>query len=1044
MKRGARDPKAKARFSLKRTRAAAAPPPTRSPSAEALPEAPEGKENVGLDFVVSAAAPPGYGVTAKAAPSTPVSSAPPLQHDGDPAAESSGAPSPVKGHRSPTGLIEACPVCGVVFDRSESEQGRASHINAHYGQTLDRPGDPLGDADAAAVVEPPAVCPVCNKVLVALNEQRRQQHVNRCLDEAALPPPPQQPERPEPGWGPSKCPICGVHPAGKSRKAELAHMKTCAKARGVEPAQLITLIKGQQPHVAVLDLPAVATSGGPEATGAAAAPGDDADEFRSAASPTLRQRKRRGGGKVGARNQRKLKLTKADAQDEGLQVALALSESLRPSSPPKRGRLSKEKRACRAQNETLVMCSKEERQLLVQAGVVRVLAANPTPASPCAATPQFRPSRMAGRSGVRRTTWDIHRGAAESTSDVYTLAPPQPGLQRGPAEVCDESGLHDDAARASQAEAGHAASQSPANTQATHTARAEACSILAKLQASSDGSGGGTGPHLAPELGEPPPGCSGISVATVAPRRGVTQQSGPELIGSARQLHSALEGLVGSRIGADVEFSPSVSGLTVPVQPIPAHRALLCARCDPNSDVIQLIQHASPGTPIQIDAAADIILSVLRFVYTGTCVLSSAKQYADIALVARSFGLPELEILVASADYEESEVPNNAQQSDREPRVSVSAVVDTVPTVATDVSAEESTDLANDSQEDANDDQDDIDGGNSVTGTPISPVNSQSSKQPAVFTTPNPETGNTGKGLAATESGVSHRQHVLEGGLPDTPESPAFHLSASTAARSSWRDCLVESDDPSSQDSARVKAGSNPKPSTQSGIDDDSDGVDLPVEPFRASTAVGTTNASPSRGVRNGLQSVPTHFSSSSDSESPGPALPPFNERIKERMRHRPGTNTVGRDVAFLDDASDNHMQEYPDDYSSAAGTAATGDRNVATDQTRQAESPSMIRAGYGSDSGDSLPDIRVSGQCDYARASDRAAQPLERYISSRPTNDSGAAAITVGELRESGETDPDPGTHDMASTALKDVATPELREKLAGYGIKNKGCLRI
>ncbi|KAM5227750.1 structure-specific endonuclease subunit SLX4 [Ctenodactylus gundi] len=79
-------------------------------------------------------------------------------------------------------------------------------------------------------------CQICHKDLSAMNVTRREQHVNRCLDEAekaSSPPTPQVPE----------CPICG-RPFLTS-KSRTSHLKQCAARMEVGPQLLLQAVRLQ-------------------------------------------------------------------------------------------------------------------------------------------------------------------------------------------------------------------------------------------------------------------------------------------------------------------------------------------------------------------------------------------------------------------------------------------------------------------------------------------------------------------------------------------------------------------------------------------------------------------------------------------------------------------------------------------------------------------------------------------------------------------------------------------------------------------------------
>ncbi|XP_034986341.2 structure-specific endonuclease subunit SLX4 isoform X1 [Zootoca vivipara] len=137
-------------------------------------------------------------------------------------------------------------------------------------------------------------CQICQKDLSAMNSVRREQHVNRCLDdlEGPLPAPPaaRGPVVPE-------CPICGK--GFSSLRSRGGHLKRCAARMEVPPTLLLQAVRQQQQETLLLGLPA-AQSG----------------SKRKGASSTQRLPKKR---KVAA---------EVDGATEDLLVAMAMSRSL--------------------------------------------------------------------------------------------------------------------------------------------------------------------------------------------------------------------------------------------------------------------------------------------------------------------------------------------------------------------------------------------------------------------------------------------------------------------------------------------------------------------------------------------------------------------------------------------------------------------------------------------------------------------------------------------------------------------------------------------
>ncbi|KAM7147757.1 structure-specific endonuclease subunit SLX4 isoform 1-T7 [Molossus nigricans] len=79
-------------------------------------------------------------------------------------------------------------------------------------------------------------CQICQKNLSAMNVTRREQHVNRCLDEAEKALRPSTPQIPE-------CPICGK--PFLTPKSRISHLKQCAVKMEVGPQLLLQAVRMQ-------------------------------------------------------------------------------------------------------------------------------------------------------------------------------------------------------------------------------------------------------------------------------------------------------------------------------------------------------------------------------------------------------------------------------------------------------------------------------------------------------------------------------------------------------------------------------------------------------------------------------------------------------------------------------------------------------------------------------------------------------------------------------------------------------------------------------
>ncbi|XP_052053886.1 structure-specific endonuclease subunit SLX4 isoform X2 [Apodemus sylvaticus] len=136
-------------------------------------------------------------------------------------------------------------------------------------------------------------CQMCQKNLSAMNVTRREQHVNRCLDEAEKAQKPAPPQVPD-------CPICGK--PFLSSKSRISHLKQCAVRMEVGPQSLLQAVRLQTAQ--------------PEAGGSPQVP---------SFSNRVGGLKRKGAAK--REPQRRRKASEPEAPSEDLLVAMALSRS---------------------------------------------------------------------------------------------------------------------------------------------------------------------------------------------------------------------------------------------------------------------------------------------------------------------------------------------------------------------------------------------------------------------------------------------------------------------------------------------------------------------------------------------------------------------------------------------------------------------------------------------------------------------------------------------------------------------------------------------
>ncbi|XP_012921093.1 structure-specific endonuclease subunit SLX4 isoform X2 [Heterocephalus glaber] len=143
-------------------------------------------------------------------------------------------------------------------------------------------------------------CQMCQKNLSAMNVTRREQHVNRCLDEAEKALGPSTPQIPE-------CPICGkLFVTSKSR---ISHLKQCAMRMKVGPQLLLQAVRMQ--------------TAPPEASSSPVAP-----SFSNLVGGWKRK-----GATTKKEPQKRRKVDKPEVPSEDLLVAIALSRSEMEQDP---------------------------------------------------------------------------------------------------------------------------------------------------------------------------------------------------------------------------------------------------------------------------------------------------------------------------------------------------------------------------------------------------------------------------------------------------------------------------------------------------------------------------------------------------------------------------------------------------------------------------------------------------------------------------------------------------------------------------------------
>ncbi|KYO35930.1 structure-specific endonuclease subunit SLX4 isoform A [Alligator mississippiensis] len=136
-------------------------------------------------------------------------------------------------------------------------------------------------------------CQICQKDLSAMNSTRREQHVNRCLDETEKSQVPSSSISRVP-----ECPICGKQ--FQIPKSRASHLKHCAVKMQVPPQLLLQAVKLQASSLS--------------------------ERLPPAPSTQVSRSKRKDGSKEQAK--KKPKMSKAETADEDVLVAMAMSRSL--------------------------------------------------------------------------------------------------------------------------------------------------------------------------------------------------------------------------------------------------------------------------------------------------------------------------------------------------------------------------------------------------------------------------------------------------------------------------------------------------------------------------------------------------------------------------------------------------------------------------------------------------------------------------------------------------------------------------------------------
>uniref|UniRef100_A0A8C0F721 Structure-specific endonuclease subunit SLX4 n=1 Tax=Bubo bubo TaxID=30461 RepID=A0A8C0F721_BUBBB len=194
-------------------------------------------------------------------------------------------------------------------------------------------------------------CQICQKDLSAMNTTRREQHVNRCLDEMeeAQMSASSRPQVPE-------CPICGKQ--FQTSQSRVSHLKRCAVEMDVPPKLLLQAVQLQ-----------VSTLG---------------DAPPQCPSNQPNRSKRKGSSKEDSK--KKQKRAKMETKDEDLLVAMAMSRSLLEQEKQEQAKSKKRRKRGPTAPPPLLLQDPEKARKRIQERVAMLLAEEvefpPTPQLP--------------------------------------------------------------------------------------------------------------------------------------------------------------------------------------------------------------------------------------------------------------------------------------------------------------------------------------------------------------------------------------------------------------------------------------------------------------------------------------------------------------------------------------------------------------------------------------------------------------------------------------------------------------------------------------
>lgn len=492
-------------------------------------------------------------------------------------------------------------------------------------------------------------CQICQKNLSAMNATRREQHVNRCLDEAeeALRPAAQIPG----------CPVCGK--PFLTLKSRISHLKQCAVKMEIGPQLLLQAVRLQAAQLEGACSPPVSSFGN-HAGGL-----------------------KRKGAAAKEEPQRKRKARKAEAPSEDLLVAMALSRSemeqeavpaaLRLGSAvpgrtlPGAEKKSRKKKAPISPPQLLVQDAETTRRQM-EARVAQLLAEE----AELPSTPPLPPSRILKEElekarqrlpppeGKQNFLWEGSAlTGAWAPESFYTASlvppvvpqPPPKGLTQAstlPPVLPDqpELGVHTPPAPLSAHPAG---CMSPSASQREHQALQDLVDLAGEGLSASPwpcsgnlaGSGRATGMGLSPS-GLPPTGF------VLPPKEQHLEQDSQASL-SLGLLLADFRAMVNNPHLSDIQFQTD-SG-----EVLHAHTFVLYARCPllfqyVSREGFSAVEDGEPRTQrvLLSDVSPETARAFLHYLYTADSGLPP-ELAPGLSALAHRFGLSELVLLCEQA-----------------------------------------------------------------------------------------------------------------------------------------------------------------------------------------------------------------------------------------------------------------------------------------------------------------------------------------------------------------------------------------------------------